>query len=205
MNVITTLGCSIPTCPNAHHAKGYCQTHYNRSIRSGVAIDAPLRQVRRAGVWSLECEKSDCEKKQYARGFCHNHYYYQWQTNLTYAAIEWILNKQDGRCPICQREDPGSRGWLAEHNHDCCDGYFFCGRCARGMVCHRCNVFRYRTEADVIRAAEFFQAVPIGLSVPTELFFDPDRPIGKPDLFQPNPSGLLLLTSQLPREEQKAA
>lgn len=51
-----------------------------------------------------------------------------------------LLKKQDG-CGICHRAEPGTvRWWHVDHDHACCAGKKSCGKCVRGILCHRCNM-----------------------------------------------------------------
>lgn len=56
--------------------------------------------------------------------------------NLSPEAYEAKLTAQEGKCAICAvvmtRPD-------VDHNHACCPGRKSCGKCVRGILCHRCN------------------------------------------------------------------
>ncbi|WP_088945742.1 endonuclease domain-containing protein [Rhodococcus sp. 1168] len=45
-----------------------------------------------------------------------------------------------GGCSICGHPEPSSRGWMVDHDHECCSGEKSCPKCRRGVVCHWCNV-----------------------------------------------------------------
>jgi hypothetical protein len=49
-----------------------------------------------------------------------------------------IKNKHDGRCYICNEKETNKRHSL-DHDHNCCPGIYSCGKCIRGILCHRCN------------------------------------------------------------------
>lgn len=49
-----------------------------------------------------------------------------------------IANDQGG-CAICGHEDPGSKGWVVDHDHKCCPGEKSCPKCRRGILCGWCN------------------------------------------------------------------
>ena len=70
-----------------------------------------------------------------------------------------FLDEQTG-CGICHTLTPGGRGevWFEiDHDHDCmngCTGKLSCGKCVRGVVCHRCNsvvipIFEGRRTGDI--------------------------------------------------------
>jgi len=44
-----------------------------------------------------------------------------------------------GGCAICGHEDPGSKGWTVDHDHNCCAGEKSCPKCRRGVLCSWCN------------------------------------------------------------------
>jgi hypothetical protein len=44
-----------------------------------------------------------------------------------------------GGCAICGHDDPGSKGWVVDHDHECCDGEKSCPKCRRGVLCSWCN------------------------------------------------------------------
>jgi hypothetical protein len=50
-----------------------------------------------------------------------------------------ILDKQGGRCAICQREpEPGTRLGV-DHDHNCRPGRFTRGKCVPDLLCTVCN------------------------------------------------------------------
>lgn len=55
-----------------------------------------------------------------------------------------LLSKQGGRCAnkACDAIEPGMNksNWCIDHDHTCCPGLKSCGKCIRGLLCHRCNV-----------------------------------------------------------------
>lgn len=59
--VVAVKGCTAPECTNAHHARGFCRTHYN--LARAADPDAP-------GCGWLE----GCERRAVALGLCGTHY-----------------------------------------------------------------------------------------------------------------------------------
>jgi Recombination endonuclease VII len=55
---------------------------------------------------------------------------------LTLHAYALLLAAQGGGCAVC-----GDDGELViDHDHSCCPSYRgCCGKCVRGLLCHRCN------------------------------------------------------------------
>lgn len=58
-------------------------------------------------------------------------------------SVAWYdetLAKQDGHCALCPKVPLGMRHYV-DHDHDCCKGRKSCGKCVRGLLCARCNMF----------------------------------------------------------------
>lgn len=43
-------------------------------------------------------------------------------------------------CAICGHIEPGGKGWIVDHDHDCCPGEKSCAKCRRGVLCTYCNM-----------------------------------------------------------------
>ena len=63
-------GCSVSECPYKHEAKGYCKTHYMRSLKGQNPHDYPATD--RATI--RLCSTPDCGQKHYAHGLCKAEY-----------------------------------------------------------------------------------------------------------------------------------
>ena len=63
-------GCSVSECPYKHEAKGYCKTHYMRSLKGQNPHDYPATD--RAAI--RLCETPNCGQKHYAHGLCKAEY-----------------------------------------------------------------------------------------------------------------------------------
>jgi len=53
--------------------------------------------------------------------------------------FERMLERQDGRCAICKRTEPGTRGWHVDHDHSHHEDGSGCPDCVRGILCSLCN------------------------------------------------------------------
>jgi len=61
-----------------------------------------------------------------------------WKYNVNY---DELLAEQGGVCSICATSVPGGKGkFHVDHDHKCCPGKNSCGKCVRGLLCHKCNV-----------------------------------------------------------------
>ena len=64
--------CSIQECDRKVYARGWCQTHYARFIRTGdPGADQPIGSYQRRGT---QCSEEGCEREVYARAVCEPHY-----------------------------------------------------------------------------------------------------------------------------------
>lgn len=50
-----------------------------------------------------------------------------------------LLARQGGCCGICGKTWART-GFVVDHDHACCPTQRTCGKCVRGVLCHRCNV-----------------------------------------------------------------
>jgi len=72
---------------------------------------------------------------------------------------EWYgrkLKEQGGGCGLCGGPPTSRRGCLVaffdlDHDHNCCSGDRSCGKCARGLLCSRCNFVLGWVEKDLAR------------------------------------------------------
>lgn len=64
------------------------------------------------------------------------------QYNVTPEQYAELLASQNGCCAVCKCDTPNGRfkKWHLDHDHSCCPGKFSCGKCIRGLLCHKCNV-----------------------------------------------------------------
>lgn len=56
-------------------------------------------------------------------------------------------------CAICLTNNPGPHGFHIDHDHACCSDVKknLCGKCVRGILCHKCNVGLGHFDDDIAR------------------------------------------------------
>lgn len=65
---------------------------------------------------------------------------------LTLEEYQGLLDSQNGVCAICKLPETtinpysgNPRNLSIDHDHACCPGKHSCGKCVRGLLCHKCN------------------------------------------------------------------
>lgn len=86
---------------------------------------------------------------------------------LTVEQHDALLKKQGGVCAICRQPDTEKKGNLVvDHDHQCCPKKDrSCGKCVRGLLCHKCNQAIGCLSDDVptiLRAADYLAAAREG-------------------------------------------
>jgi hypothetical protein len=66
---------------------------------------------------------------------------------LTQERYDELLEAQGGVCAICQQ--PPSRAFDIDHDHNCCPQGSSCGKCVRGLLCFNCNSALGKLKDDV--------------------------------------------------------
>lgn len=141
----------------------------------------PLTCFRRRGAggqggyagWCKDCErvyhvarKTDAEKRiarrassrKYASSARKRELHLRKLYDLTSADVEAMLDRQGGRCAICQGSEPGgnAKHWHVDHDHAT-------GR-VRGLLCMKCNVGLGYFQDDptlLINACAYLGVVPL--------------------------------------------
>jgi hypothetical protein len=86
------------------------------------------------------------------------------QYGLLPGEYDELLKVQEGACAGCGRV-PGSRAkrLAIDHDHTCCPGKTSCGKCVRGLLCHRCNdvLAHFRDNGELLRRlADYIEKWP---------------------------------------------
>lgn len=66
-----------------------------------------------------------------------------------------LLERQGGRCLMCDQVPPDTRNMSVDHDHACCPGDKSCGACVRGLLCLRCNTALGVIENEDLQRAAF--------------------------------------------------
>lgn len=127
--------CSLESCDKPHYAKTYCRMHYARAI---------TRNNVERSIDSVDISKS---------------YFYNGKTTL-YTRNRMLMLKYkitleeyqertaDG-CELCG--EISNISYHVDHDHLCCKGQKTCGKCVRGIICHKCNIAVDKMQNGVMR------------------------------------------------------
>jgi len=140
-----TNATNIKTCGHCHKDKDRVDFYPNSKTRSG------LRSV---------CK--DCEKEKNKSYYSTNPDYWRMynRDNLSpedsfvrglwakyRISMERYIDLSKNGCNVC-----GSFERLSvDHDHGCCAGRKSCGKCVRGILCHKCNVAEGMMDSDLDR------------------------------------------------------
>jgi len=59
--------------------------------------------------------------------------------SITVDDYDNMFKKQKGLCAICGKSETEKNNLSVDHDHNCCSQHKSCGKCIRGLLCHRCN------------------------------------------------------------------
>jgi hypothetical protein len=59
--------------------------------------------------------------------------------NITEEIYTEMFSSQGGVCAVCGDKSKSDWNLCIDHDHSCCPGERSCGKCVRGLLCHRCN------------------------------------------------------------------
>jgi hypothetical protein len=74
---------------------------------------------------------------------------------LTGIEYEAMLAVQEGVCALCG-QPPKTKRLAIDHDHRCCPGHFSCGKCIRGLLCTKCNLFLGLIESPFVEKARVY-------------------------------------------------
>lgn len=80
------------------------------------------------------CIVPRCDNEIVRQHLCTKHYRISFRYNISAEQVAVIYAN-----PICQVCGSG-KGVSMDHDHTCCNDRQTCGKCNRGLLCHKCNV-----------------------------------------------------------------
>jgi hypothetical protein len=122
--------CAAYKCTRKHYSMNYCAAHYARFKNGGDIQEA--KPVKILKYNQVGCQVSFCNKAHHAAGLCRTHD----TTKRTYSlSTERLVDMLSKPCEVCG----SSENLTIDHNHQCCNARFSCGKCVRGTLCQNCN------------------------------------------------------------------
>lgn len=149
--------CAVDGCERRYSARGFCHQHYVRWRNTGdcgpaefrVVTDSRIRdedgrkRCTRCGRWR---EVGRFYRAATAADGLHSHCDTCYQSRMLRevygVTLDWYeatLAAQGNGCAICGGLNGNGRMLCVDHDHGCCPGKKACGRCARSLLCTKCN------------------------------------------------------------------
>jgi hypothetical protein len=128
----------------------------------------PMSKEKKAAYDHARVEQKRDEKSEYDKNYRSTHrtekdayrrtYHLQQNFNITFQRFVEMSVTQNNSCALC--EDVFDVTPAIDHDHSCCSGTKSCGKCIRGLLCHRCNTAlgSFRDSPELLRkAAEYVE------------------------------------------------
>lgn len=64
----------------------------------------------------------------------------KYKYGITDDELNALRAQQNDRCVMCNNVFIDRRSIRVDHDHQCCRGIKTCGKCVRGLLCHKCNI-----------------------------------------------------------------
>jgi hypothetical protein len=127
--------CSLEDCNKPHYAKTYCRVHYARLVTRNH-VDRTLDVVDTEKTYNINgklqvYKRNSMLKRQY------------------HITLDEYKERSANGCELCGEVSEIS--YHVDHDHKCCNSHKSCGKCVRGIICHKCNVAVDKMEKGVMR------------------------------------------------------
>lgn len=154
LNGYTNRGCRLECCASVQreYRRQYAASHREQSAETNRAWRErnaeKLSQTKKA----YDADPTNLLRKR-ARRF-----------GISLEQLNELL--EDAACAICGTSEPGGNGgWHIDHDHQCCPtGKGCCGKCIRGVLCHKHNVGlgHFDDDPELLRAAADYLSYGVG-------------------------------------------
>lgn len=119
---------------NRRKNKKYSQTQKGKESRKKAELKRQDDPNRQTYVREYQRKyRSSLEGKKILKGHELKH-----KHNINLDAYNELFEKQSGKCVGCLKTQT-NRMLCVDHDHKCCPGKRSCGKCIRGLLCHKCN------------------------------------------------------------------
>ena len=118
--------------------------HFGSVLPDGWGtVPAPVRECNSCHVLKdlseFSIHRKSADGRRRVCKLCVNHYDRLRRYGLDQDGYEALLAAQCHVCALCDEPFADDNVACVDHDHSCCPGAPSCGRCVRGLICHRCN------------------------------------------------------------------
>lgn len=126
------------------HIKTHCKQGHELTKENSKFYFRSGLKCRQCRICSREAvrryNRNNVEKIQEAN----RHFKRLYNFGLTKEKWLTLVEKEGNKCGICGSEYGTTRdgkpcALTIDHDHSCCPGKTSCGKCIRGLLCHKCN------------------------------------------------------------------